>query len=158
MLRIAVVVAALVSLKFPRSKKSLDSHRGSYPSYFTLTAFGIVLSLVIVLSHSKGEPIDTSASLLQAAAWLMTSVLSLIAAKNNRSELAKQWRVRSATIASTCLIQPLLMLVPGLASMGSDKIGLERGILVFAAFLGADVALSWRYITVKARGRKPLAQ
>lgn len=42
--------------------------------------------------------------------------------------------------------------------MGSDKIGLERGILVFAAFLGADVALSWRYITVKARGRKPLAQ
>ncbi len=47
-------------------------------------------------------------------------------------------------------MQFLLSIVPGHTSLGAADLGLEAGILVFAAFLIAEIGLSWRQITTSA--------
>lgn len=129
-----------------RSISSAEANTVSYSTYFKLAFVGCLLSFAIVIQGLHGESIETAATQLQAVAWLMTTGLAWIARRNNHPQQAKQWFARSVAMTITAVLLPLLWFCPRLQPDGD---GLRKGIVVFLAFLSADVFLNLREITTK---------
>ena len=140
---LAAITAYLVEK--PRYSKLLPLR--SYPSYFQLATLGIIVSMIHIVVGMHWDSINTAASTLQTVAWLMTTWLAARAARNRYSQQAQQWLARSLAISATCVVLPLLSLLPHYHHVHADSIGLQKGIVVFAAFLAADIYLNWRQIT-----------
>jgi uncharacterized membrane protein len=131
------------SLRFRR--RHLKLHRALGRAYIVSVLAGAVTGVAL----ASGRPGFPGTS-MQAAAWIVCTLVALVAARNGQILQHRQWMARSYAVTFTFVSSRVLNLWPRYWSHLGDSLA-AVGVIAFtlASLLVVDVGLNWRELTTR---------
>jgi uncharacterized membrane protein len=87
---------------------------------------------------------------MQAAAWMVCTIVAVVTARNRQIKVHRQWMARSYAVTFTFVSSRVLNLVPAYWSHLGDVLS-AVGVIAFtlASLLIVDIGLNWRELTTR---------
>lgn len=110
--------------------------------YMSGVLVGASTAAYLGLTHAM-FPLET---IVQAALWVFTTAMALLAVRNQNFEIHRQWMMRSYAVTLIFVVSRVLLALPILASITNP--GAERvlWILNLGALLVPQIIINWRQL------------
>jgi uncharacterized membrane protein len=101
---------------------------------------------VFLLSRGFDFPLTFMGD-LQAALWLICTLLAFITARNRQIAVHRQWMVRSYAFTLNFILSRLPNPIPAYFNMSETGLALTLALLTASYFLIPEIAFNWRELT-----------
>ncbi len=106
----------------------------------------VAAPMVIIIGRGFDFPLVFMGD-LQAALWLICTLLAFITARNRQIAIHRQWMVRSYAFTLNFIFSRLLNPIPAYFHMSDTGLALTLALLSVSYFLVPEIAFNWRELT-----------